>query len=118
MLSTRPNIRGRESSTRTRVENLSRSCRTARWSREQFDAIAEASQFADHLARSHLLRLGADGRSAFLVAHALVKDLPDQRHSRWVMAPIAWAWPRRGTSRRYTTRRSCPWPSPRRWRPD
>ena len=50
----------------TRVENLSRSCRAARWSREKFDAIAEASQFADHLARSHLLRLRADGRARVL----------------------------------------------------
>ena len=61
----------------TRVENLSQSCWTARWRREQFDAIAEAPQFADHLARSHLLRLCADGGSAFLVANALVQNLPD-----------------------------------------
>lgn len=61
-----------------RVENLSRSCRVARWSREKFDAVAEASQFPDHLARPHLLRLGTDGRSSLLVAHALVQDLPDQ----------------------------------------
>src|SRR5580765_532175 len=61
-----------------RVENLSRSCQAARWSREQFDSIAETSQFADHLACPHLLRLGADGRSAFFVTHALMQDLPDQ----------------------------------------
>ena len=46
--------------------------------REQFDAVAETSQFADHLACPHLLRLGADGRPAFFVAHALMQDLPDQ----------------------------------------
>ena len=40
--------------------------------------IAETSQFADHLARTHFLRLCADGRPAFLVPHALVQDLPDQ----------------------------------------
>ena len=45
---------------------------------EQFDAIAETSQFADHLARSHLLRFGVDERPSLLVAHALVQDLPDQ----------------------------------------
>ena len=40
--------------------------------------IAETSQFADHLACTHLLRLFADGRPPFLVPHALVQDLPDQ----------------------------------------
>ena len=44
----------------TRVENLSRSCRAARGSLEKFDAVAKTSQFADHLARSHVLRLGAE----------------------------------------------------------
>src|SRR5688572_16302245 len=39
---------------------------------------AETAQFADHLARTHFLRLCADGRPAFLVPHALVQDLPDQ----------------------------------------
>src|SRR5437870_11314965 len=62
----------------TRVENLLRSCRTARWSWDTFDAIAETSQFADHLARSHLLRLCADRWSAFLVPNALVKNLPNE----------------------------------------
>src|ERR1700704_4347358 len=62
----------------TRVENLSRSCRAARWSREQFDSVAEASQFADHLARPHFLGLDADRWPAFFVAHALVQNLPDQ----------------------------------------
>ena len=47
-------------------------------SREKFDAIAETSQFADHLARAHFLRLRADRRPAFLVPYALVQDLPDQ----------------------------------------
>ena len=42
------------------------------------DAVAEASQFADHLARPHFLRLGADGRTAFFVPDSLVKNLPDQ----------------------------------------
>ena len=37
----------------------------------------ETSQFADHLARSHLLRLFADGRPPFLVPDALVKNLPN-----------------------------------------
>jgi hypothetical protein len=57
---------------------ISRSCRAARRSRETFDVIAEGAQFADHLARTHLLRLFADGRPAFLVAHALMKNLPNQ----------------------------------------
>ena len=37
--------------------------------RKQFDAVAETSEFADHLARPHFLRLCADGWSAFLVAN-------------------------------------------------
>ena len=57
---------------------ISRSCPAARYSREKFDAVAETSQFADHLARPHFLRLCADGWSAFLVANALVKNLPDK----------------------------------------
>ena len=35
------------------------------------------SQFADHLARTHL-RLFSDDRPGFLVADVLVKDLPNQ----------------------------------------
>src|SRR5580704_17576724 len=62
----------------TRVENRSHSCRAARWSRKPFDVIAETAQFADHLARPHLLRFFADGWSAFLTANALVKNLPNQ----------------------------------------
>jgi hypothetical protein len=47
--------------------------------REKFDAIvAETSQFPDHLAHSHLLRLCADRWSAFLVPNALVKNLPNE----------------------------------------
>ena len=61
-----------------RVENLSRSGRVALWSRKKFDPIGESSQFADHLAGAHLLRLCADGGQPFLVAHALVKNLPNQ----------------------------------------
>src|SRR5262245_35500901 len=60
------------------VESLSRSCRVSRRSLESFDAIAEASQFADHLARTHRLRRFGDGGPAFLIAHALVKNLPNQ----------------------------------------
>src|SRR5262245_21014306 len=45
---------------------ISGSCQGARWSWKKLDAIAETSQFADHLARPHLLRLFADGRPAFL----------------------------------------------------
>jgi len=45
---------------------------------EKFDAIAETSQFTDHLARSHLLRLFAHGRPALLVPHALVKNLSNE----------------------------------------
>ena len=45
---------------------------------EKFDAVAETSEFADHLACPYPLRLGADGRPAFFVAHALMQDLPDQ----------------------------------------
>ena len=40
--------------------------------------IAERSQFADHLAGTHLLCLFADGRSPFLVPHTLVQDLPTE----------------------------------------
>jgi hypothetical protein len=61
-----------------RVENPSRSCRAARWSRWKFDAVAETLPFADHLARSHLLRFLANGGPAFLVVNALVKNLPNQ----------------------------------------
>jgi len=57
---------------------ISRSCRAARGSGETFDAIAEGSQFADHPASTHLLRLFADGWSPFLVPHAVGQDLPDQ----------------------------------------
>src|ERR1700754_1469899 len=46
--------------------------------RRYLDAIPKASQFSDHLARSHLLRFGADGRPPFFIAHALMQDLPDQ----------------------------------------
>jgi hypothetical protein len=38
---------------------------------EQFDAVAERSQFADHLARSYLPRLFADGRPAFLATESV-----------------------------------------------
>ena len=62
----------------TRVENLSRSCRAARWIWDRFDAIAETSQFTDHLARAHLLRLFTDGGAAFFIADALVEQLPNQ----------------------------------------
>jgi hypothetical protein len=31
-----------------------------------------------------------------------------RRQSRWVIAPLAWAWPRRGTSRRYTIAKMVP----------
>src|SRR5262245_9101888 len=57
---------------------ISQSRRVARWSREQFDAIAERSQFADHLAGPHLLCLHADRGAAFFVPNALVRSLPDQ----------------------------------------
>src|SRR5262249_9389796 len=61
-----------------RVENLSRSCWVARGGLQQFDAIAERSQFADHLARSDPLRLRADSGPALFVVNAIVQDLPDQ----------------------------------------
>src|SRR5262249_47618454 len=38
----------------TRGRQVSQSCWTTRWSREKFDAIAESSQFADHLTRPHM----------------------------------------------------------------
>jgi hypothetical protein len=57
---------------------ISPTCRAARWSREKFDATAETSHFADHLARSHLLGLAADGRPAFVIPDARVKNLPNQ----------------------------------------
>src|SRR4029453_1206464 len=51
---------------------ISRSCRATRCSWEKFDAVAETSQLADHLARSPLLRLFADGWPTFLIPNALV----------------------------------------------
>ena len=66
----------------------------------QLDQVTEASEFADHLARPHLLRFFADGWSAFLVLNAFVQDLPNQSTEPVAMAPIACACPRRGTSRR------------------
>jgi hypothetical protein len=51
---------------------------------------SETSQFADHLTRSHFLRFFADGRPAFLVPHAVVKNLPNQTTQSVVIAPIAW----------------------------
>src|SRR5262245_12603588 len=46
---------------------------TARWSWGKFDAIAETSQFADHLARPHLLRLRADGGPGTFLITAIAK---------------------------------------------
>jgi hypothetical protein len=40
--------------------------------------VTERSQFTDHLARPHFLRLHADGGTAFFVTNALVQNLPDQ----------------------------------------
>ena len=40
--------------------------------------VTEAAEFADHRARPHVLRRGADGRPSFFVPHVLVQDLPDQ----------------------------------------
>jgi hypothetical protein len=44
----------------------------------ELDAVAEAAEFPDHLARAHLLGLRADGWPPFFITHALVKDLPNQ----------------------------------------
>src|SRR6516165_10634031 len=44
----------------------------------QFDAIAEASELADHSGRPVSLRLLAEGWASFLVPDALVQDQPDQ----------------------------------------
>src|SRR5262245_15956701 len=67
---------------RNRVENHFRS-RVARWNREQLDAVAGTSQFADHLARAHLPRLHTDREAAFLVPHAIVGVFQIRRHSWW-----------------------------------
>jgi hypothetical protein len=63
-------FRGPPGPAATRVENLCRSCRAARWSRKKFDAVVQTSQLADHLARSYVLRFCADGWPAFLIANA------------------------------------------------
>ena len=70
---------------RARVENRSRSCWAARWSRKQFDMIAETSQFADHLARPHLLRFFADGWPALLVSNVWCRifQIDDRAGERW-----------------------------------
>jgi hypothetical protein len=71
--------------------------------------MAQTSQLADHLACAHFLGLGADRRPALLIANALMESLPDQTaRAMGDGAPIAWAWPRRGTSRRYTTLKIVP----------
>ena len=44
----------------------------------ELNPIPETSEFADHLARSYLLRFFGDGWPAFLVANAFVEDLPNQ----------------------------------------
>jgi hypothetical protein len=61
-----------------RVEKLSRSCRSARRSRDEFDAVAETAEFADHLRGAALGAVFGHGGPAFLVGHALVEDLPDE----------------------------------------
>jgi len=47
-------------------------------SRELEEVRRDSRDFADHLARLHLLCLCADGWSAFLITNALVENLPDQ----------------------------------------
>ena len=78
--------------------------------------IAETSQFADHLARTHLPRLVADGRLPFLVSHALVQDLPDQSTEAVGDGPnrlgMSEAW---DDSTVDDGKRSSPSLSPRRW---
>jgi hypothetical protein len=48
------------------------------WRGSEFDAVAEASEFPDHLGRPPLRPFPRDRRAAFLVHDALVQDLPDQ----------------------------------------
>jgi hypothetical protein len=60
----------------TRISQGRKSLAIMPGSRKQFDVIAETSQFADHLARPHLLRFFADGWPAFFVPNP--KSLPDQ----------------------------------------
>jgi hypothetical protein len=43
-----------------------------------FDAIAETSEFPNHSCRTFFPGLLAHGRSTFLIADALVENLPDQ----------------------------------------
>jgi hypothetical protein len=43
----------------------------------EFDTIAEASQVADHLARSHLLGVGADGQPSFPARDELMEVVRD-----------------------------------------
>jgi hypothetical protein len=56
-----------------RVENL-----TSRWGAHRFDTISEASELFDHLCCPCCSGLLAHSRAALFVAHALMKDLPDE----------------------------------------
>jgi len=79
------------------VENPSR--RRSGW---QLDQITEASEFADHLARTCLLGGVADKGAPFFVSYRMpsCKIFQIKRQRRWAIAPIACACPSRGTSRR------------------
>ena len=46
--------------------------------RGRVDAIAEISEFADHLGGASLRSLFGDGGAPFLVGHAFVQNLPDE----------------------------------------
>src|SRR6266496_1892684 len=54
------------------------SCWISRLRTQQFDAVAEASEFPDHSRSARLLRLFADSRATFFVTESLVQNLPDQ----------------------------------------
>src|SRR4029450_3992178 len=54
------------------------SCRTPRWSRCEIDAVAEASEFPDHLGGAPLRSLLGDRGATFLRGHAVVQELPDE----------------------------------------
>src|SRR6516162_10719449 len=44
----------------------------------QFDAVAKFSEFVDHAARTLVLRSSVDVRAPFVIADALVQNLPDE----------------------------------------
>jgi hypothetical protein len=75
---------------------------------DQLDPVGETPEFADHLARSHLLRFYVDGRPAFLVTNTLVENLPDQSAQAVGDCADRLGVSESGNSRRYTIAKIVP----------